>query len=274
MFIKERHNFGLDVNSLEYITAIKKTVKNIEKAEIIWKNDYQRPILEFHANMASYKFMRVDCLILVGNKSQESKFETILKAVKLFSHSADSRLRRINFSGNILDNSLEQVYEFALNHNSTSQDLWDSYISWILDKWEISKFKNKNNAVPEVTSMRLNEETSNIKDLIMVQYINRIGLGKNSSSLQRGLQNIFKYIFCLDKHGSNLMFHDDVKEHSFIISFILSLYDKASVKNDSLPSLLPSLHHDRKTRCKDTKFKESVKVFKRHLFVWFKFQFR
>ncbi|RHZ83341.1 hypothetical protein Glove_97g100 [Diversispora epigaea] len=212
-FFVERHIFGLDVNSLEYITAIKKTVEEyresveeLDSKELLYLfteflrrsmhkspqetlQNYLARLLSktyaraFHINMASSQMLCewIDW-ILAGNESEESKFEqiqeTILKATELFPHSTDLWLRRINFSKNIQDNPLEQVYELALNHNPTSQDLWNSYVTWILYKWEINEFKNKKmeaiflNAVSKVASMQLNEETANIKDLIVIQYIN------------------------------------------------------------------------------------------------------
>lgn len=84
--------------------------------------------------------------IMEGNESDESKFkqvqEIILKGTDLFPQDTDLWLRRIKFNRNIQDKPLQQVYELSLNHNPTSQDLWDSYISWIIYKWEISEFKN------------------------------------------------------------------------------------------------------------------------------------
>ncbi|RHZ83310.1 hypothetical protein Glove_97g58 [Diversispora epigaea] len=79
----------------------------------------------------------------------------ILKATELFPHSTDLWLR-INSSRNIRDNPLEQVYESALNHNPTFQDLWNSYVSWILHKMLIffmqSRMKRRQILKPSINN--------------------------------------------------------------------------------------------------------------------------
>ncbi|RHZ90182.1 hypothetical protein Glove_5g4 [Diversispora epigaea] len=94
----ERHIFGLNVNSLEYIIAIIRTVVECQESvvKLGGKNFYrsycQRPILENPKDQGS------------------SRFKEHPKSTKLFSHC----------------DPLQQVYKLVLNHNSTFQDLWNS----------------------------------------------------------------------------------------------------------------------------------------------------
>ncbi|RHZ83345.1 hypothetical protein Glove_97g78 [Diversispora epigaea] len=142
--------------SLEYITDIKKTVeeyresvKKLDSKELIYlfteflrrsmHKSPQETLRNYLVRLLSKSYVRA----FHANVTSSQMLCEWIDWILLFPLSTDLWLRRINFGRNIQDNPLEQVYELALNHNPTSQDLWNSYVSRILCKWEINGFKNE-----------------------------------------------------------------------------------------------------------------------------------
>ncbi|CAG8667472.1 6676_t:CDS:2, partial [Acaulospora colombiana] len=176
-YLAERHVNFLDVNSPEFVIAIKDCV-----------NEFQQSV---KLNLASEQ-MYIDWIEWIVSSNEESKFEEvqeiIQKSIDIYPQSPQLWLKRINivksYEGQHQDESIDEIYKIALKHNPESVILWNSYISWIFTMWKNGELKDHElentimSSISRVASIPLSlqankgNNSEEVKDLVITRYLN------------------------------------------------------------------------------------------------------